>query len=186
MDLSGLTHLGGLDGADNTPGLLGYVLFAPTSYFASIAKAPKYDASKPAGTSAIITESHAFKNGLGFLRIYITLDSNELKGDVTGERDGRGLKLSYEGFHPGNKPESLELLNIVKNIDGIMLVPDADGTYIQVGAEGLGVELSIGYGSGKLSSGRRGSTVKAECYSTGLKIYKGDVVEKPAAAPVAP
>ena len=178
MDLSGLTHLTGLDGAENTPGLLGYVLFAPTSYFALIAQAPKYDAAAPAGTSAIITANHTFKQGLGFLRIYITLDSNQLKGDVTGERDGRGLKLSYEGFHPGNRPESLELLNIVKNIDGIMLVPDADGTYIQVGADGLPVELSIGFDSGKLSGGRRGSMVKAECYSTGLKIYKGDVTIK--------
>ncbi|WP_375435082.1 hypothetical protein [uncultured Hymenobacter sp.] len=182
MDLSSLTHLGGLEGADNTPGLLGYVLWAPISWFTTIAKAPKYDGAAVAGTSARITADHAFKAGKGFLRIYITLDSNELKGEVVGERDGRGQKITFEGFHPGNKAEALELVNVVKNVDGIMLVPDADGTYIQVGAQGLPVELAPSYGSGKLSGGRRGTVLKGECYSTGIKIYEGDAIEKPVGA----
>lgn len=179
MDLSNLSHLGGLEGADNTPGLLGYFLWAPIAWFDTIAKAPKYDPTKAPGTSAIIAESHTFKPGKGFLRIYMTLDSNELKGEVVGERDGRGQKLGLEGFHPGNKAAALELSNIVKNVDGIMLVPDADAQYIQVGAEGLPVELAPSYGSGRLSGGRRGITMKAECYSTGIKLYQGDVIEKP-------
>ncbi|OUJ68659.1 hypothetical protein [Hymenobacter crusticola] len=178
MDISKLSDLGGLDGADNTPGLLGYVLFAPETWFETIAKAPKYSAAAAPGTSAIIAASHTFKPGLGFLRIYITLDSNQLKADMVGERDGRGLKFNFEGFHPGSKPESMEFLNIVKNIGGIMLVPDADGTLIQVGAEGLPCELAPSWDSAKLSSGRRGFTVKGDCYAVGIKIYTGAVVEK--------
>ena len=180
MDLSNLKHLPGLDGTDNTPGLLGYILWAPTAWFATIAKAPAFSATAAAGTSAVIATSHTFKTGLGFLRIYITLDSNELKAEVVGERDGRGQKISFEGFHPGNKAESIELFNLMKNTDGIMLVPDADGTYIQVGTDGLPVEMSPSYGSGKLSGGRRGTTLKGECYAKALRLYKGDVVEKPA------
>ncbi|WP_206986587.1 hypothetical protein [Hymenobacter telluris] len=179
--MSSLTHLGGLEGADNTPGLLGYILWAPTSWFTTIAKAPKYDGTGAAGASAVIADNHAFKPGKGFLRFYITLDSNELKGEVVGERDGRGQKLTFDGFHPGNKAEALEMANIVKNVDGIMLVPDADGKYIQVGAQGLPVELAVSYGSGKLSGGRRGITLKGECYAIGIKLYEGDVLEKPAA-----
>ncbi|RSK45187.1 hypothetical protein [Hymenobacter rigui] len=180
MDLSKLGALEGPNGEDNTPGLLGYVLFAPEAWFTTIAKAPKYSAAQAkAGDSVIITENHTFKTGLGWLKLYITLDSNQLKADIVGERDGRGLKVSFEGFHPGNKPQSLEFLNLVKNIGGIMLVPDADGTYIQVGAEGLPVELTPNFDSGKLSSGRRGSMVKGEAYATGLRIYAGDVIEKP-------
>lgn len=181
MDLSNLTHLPGLNGTDNTPGLQGYILWAPTSWFQTIAKAPKFDAAAPAGTSAVIVANHTFKPGLGFLRIYITLDSNELKGEVVGERDGRGQKISFEGFHPGSKPEAIEFLNIAKNTDGIMLVPDADGTYIQVGTEGLPVELAPSWNSGKLSGGRRGTTVKGECYAKAIQLYEGDVVEKPSA-----
>ncbi|MCA8830538.1 hypothetical protein [Hymenobacter pini] len=180
MDLSKLGLLEGPNGEDNTPGLLGYVFFAPEAWFTTIAKAPKYSAAQAkAGDSVLITENHAFKAGLGFLKIYITLDSNQLKADIVGERDGRGLKIAFEGFHPGNKPQSLEFLNLVKNIGGILLVPDADGNLIQVGAEGLPVELAPSYDSGKLSSGRRGSIVKGEAYATGLRIYTGDVVEKP-------
>ncbi|GAA3953961.1 hypothetical protein [Hymenobacter algoricola] len=180
MDLSKLKALGGLEGVDNTPGLLGFVYFAPESYFETIAKAPAYSATQvSAGLSAVIATAHTFKAGLGFLKIYITLDSNELKADIVGERDGRGLKVSFEGFHPGNKPESLEFLNIVKNIGGIMLVPEPDGGFFQVGAEGLPVELTPSFATGKLSSGRRGTTVKGECYATGIKLYKGEIVEKP-------
>jgi hypothetical protein len=183
MDLSKLTNLGGPAGEDNTPGLLGYVLFAPEDWFATIAKAPKYSpAQTKAGVSAIIAASHEFKDGFGFLKIYITLDSNELKADIVGERDGRGLKVSFEGFHPGNKPESLEFLNIVKNLGGIMLVPDPDGGFFQVGAEGLPVELAPSFGTGRLSAGRRGTTVKGECYATGLKVYQGDITMKPVVA----
>jgi hypothetical protein len=185
MDISNLTSLLGLEGADNTPGLLNYVLWAPTSWFTTIAKAPKYLPTAPAGTSAIIADTHEFKDGLGFLRIYLTLDSSELKGAVVGERDGRGQKIELEGFHPGNKAASLEFFNLVKNIDGIMLVPDADGTYIQIGADGLPVEMAPAYGSGKISGGRKGTTVKVECYAVGIKLYQGDVTMKAGeAAPV--
>jgi hypothetical protein len=181
MDLSNLSNLGGLDGADNTPGLLNYVLWAPVSWFKTIAKAPKYSPTAAPGTSAVIAADHEFLDGFGWLRIYLTLDSSELKGSVVGERDGRGQKLELEGFHPGNKPEALEFFNLVKNIDGIMLVPDADNTYIQVGADGLPVEMAPAYNSGKLSGGRRGITVKVECYAIGIKLYKGDITYKPGA-----
>ncbi|WBO86257.1 hypothetical protein [Hymenobacter yonginensis] len=182
MDLAKLKNLDGPAGEDNTPGLLGYVLFAPEAWFTTIAKAPKYSAAQAtAGTSAIIATDHVFKDGYGFLKLYITVDSNQLKADIVGERDGRGLKINFEGFHPGNKPESLEFLNLVKNIGGIMLVPDADGEYIQVGAEGLPVELLPSYDSGKLNSGRRGTMVKGEAYSTGLKLYRGNIDYKPVA-----
>lgn len=180
MDLSKLTALNGPNGEDNTPGLKGYVMFAPESYFETIAQAPKYSAAQAsAGLSAVIAENHTFKTGLGFLKIYMTLDSNELKAETVGERDGRGSKLMLEGFHPGNSAQVIEMLNLVKNTGGILLVPDADGTYIQVGAKGLPAEVSFSYGSGKLSGGRRGFTIKAEAYAAAIRLYKGDVTEKP-------
>ncbi|MFC7669295.1 hypothetical protein ACFQT0_19500 [Hymenobacter humi] len=92
------------------------------------------------------------------------------------------MKVTFEGFHPGNKAKALEFARVVKNLGLIMLVPDADGTYLQVGAEGLPVELAPSYDSGKLSSGRRGFIVKGEAYANGLYIYEGDVLMKPAAA----
>jgi hypothetical protein len=170
MDLSNLSQLGGLEEADNTPGLLGYVFWAPA-----------YVGTAPAGTSAVIAADHAFQQGKGVLRIYITLDFNELKAEVVGERDGRRQKITFEGFHPGNEAASIDTFNLMKNTDGILPGPDADGTYLPVGAEGLPVELSPSYGSGKLSGGRRGTTLKGEGYAKAVQIYAGDVIEKPAA-----
>ncbi|QIX60882.1 hypothetical protein HER32_06700 [Hymenobacter sp. BT18] len=173
-----LFDLKGPNGADNTPGLLGYVLIAAEEDFTTIAKAPKVAGA--AGSTAVIVADHVFAAGKGFVKVYITLASNELKAAVVGERDGRGLKINFEGFHPGNKAEALEFANKVKNIGLIMLVPDPDGGYLQVGTEGLPCELSADYSSAKLDSGRRGFTVKGEAYATGLFLYQGDITMKPA------
>ncbi|MGI4833295.1 MAG: hypothetical protein ACRYFK_07520 [Janthinobacterium lividum] len=178
MNTFALNSLFGPQGDDNTPGLLGYVLLAREDAFSKIAKAPKTGVK--AGDTAVIVDNHTFKDPAdGFAKVYITLDSNQLKAAITGERDGRGLKLNFEGFHPGNKAEALEFFRVVKNLGLIMLVPDADGTYLQVGAEGLPVELAPDYDSGKLSSGRRGWMIKGEAYANGLYIYAGDVKIKP-------
>ncbi len=177
MNTFALNNLAGPGGDDNTPGLRGYILTAREDDFDVIAKAPATGTT--AGETAIITAPHTFKTGKGWTKQYITLDSNQLKADIVGERDGRGLKVSFEGFHPGNKAEALEFFRVVKNLGLIMLVPDADGTYLQVGAEGLPVELAPAYDSGKLSSGRRGWTVKGEAYSNGMYIYSGAVTMKP-------
>ncbi|WP_201979331.1 hypothetical protein [Hymenobacter rubidus] len=177
MNTFALSNLEGPQGDDNTPGLLGYVLTAREDDFTTIAKAPKTGTTP--GETARIVADHVFKTGKGFTKQYITLDSNQLKAAIVGERDGRGLKVSFEGFHPGNRAAALEFARVVKNLGLIMLVPDADGTYLQVGSEGLPVELACDYDSGKLSSGRRGFTVKGECYANGLYIYEGDVTMKP-------
>lgn len=173
-----LTHQKGPQGDDNTPGLLGYVYVAREDAFKKIAKAPRVGLLP--GDTAIIADNHEFLDPTdGWAKVYITLDSNSLKAAIVGERDGRGLKINFEGFHPGNQASTLEFARIVKNLGLIMLVPDADGTYIQVGAEGLPVELAPDYDSAKLSAGRRGFNVKGEAYATGLYIYAGDIKVKP-------
>jgi hypothetical protein len=178
MNTYALTHQVGPQGDDNTPGLLGYVYVAREDAFKTIARAPKTGTNP--GDTAIIVDDHVFTDPLdGWAKVYLTLDSNQLKAAIVGERDGRGLKVSFEGFHPGNKATTLEFARIVKNLGLLMLVPDADGTYIQVGAEGLPVELAPDYDSAKLSSGRRGFTVKGEAYATGLYIYAGVIKVKP-------
>ena len=178
MNTYALTHQKGPQGNDNTPGLLGYVYVAREDAFSKIARAPKVGV-KP-GDTAVIVDDHTFTDPAdGWAKVYITLDSNMLKAAIVGERDGRGLKISFEGFHPGNEASTLEFARIVKNLGLLMLVPDADGTYLQVGAEGLPVELAPDYDSAKLSSGRRGFNVKGEAYATGLYIYAGDIKVKP-------
>lgn len=177
MNTFALNHLKGPQGDDNTPGLLGYVYVAREDAFKKIAKAPK--TGTVPGETAIIADDHEFRDTTdGWAKVYLTLDSNQLKADITGERDGRGVKITFDGFHPGNDAVKLEFMRVVKNLGLLMLVPDADGNYFQVGAEGLPVELAPSYDSGKLSSGRRGFGVKGEAYATGLYLYKGAIKEK--------
>lgn len=177
MNTFELNNLEGPQGEDNTPGLRGYILTALETDFTTISKAPKTGINP--GDTAIISADHVFKPTKGWTKQYITLASNNLKATAVGERDGRGKKITFEGFHPGNKAAALEFDRVVKNLGLIMLVPDADGTYLQVGAEGLPVELSADYDSGKLDSGRRGFTIKGEAYSNGLYIYSGAIAMKP-------
>ena len=177
MNTFELNDLEGPQGEDNTPGLLGYVYTALETDFVTIAKAPKTGVNP--GDTAIIATDHVFKPGKGWTKQYITLDSNQLKAAIVGERDGRGVKITFEGFHPGNKAVALEFGRVVKNLGLLMLVPDADGTYMQVGAEGLPVELAPDYDSAKLSSGRRGFMIKGEAYANGLYIYAGAIQRKP-------
>ncbi len=177
MNTYALNHLKGPQGDDNTPGLLGFVYVAREDSFKKIAVAPK--TGTVPGETAIIADDHEFADASdGWAKVYITLDSNQLKADIVGERDGRGLKINFEGFHPGNSAEKLEFFRVVKNLGLLMLVPDADGNYFQVGSKGLPVELSPGFDSGKLSSGRRGFGVKGEAYATGLFLYTGAIKEK--------
>ncbi|WBO85989.1 hypothetical protein [Hymenobacter yonginensis] len=65
MDLSKLSHFSGLEGADNTPGLLGYVLWARTSWFTNFTKAPAYVGEAP---PAVIATAHAFQQGKGYAK----------------------------------------------------------------------------------------------------------------------
>ena len=177
MNTFALNHLKGPQGDDNTPGLLGYAYIAREDIFSKIAKAPKVGLNP--GDTAIIADDHEFTDPAeGWAKVYLTLDSNQLKADIVGERDGRGLKITFDGFHPGNDAVKLEFFRVVKNLGLIMLVPDADGNFFQVGSEGLPVELTPGYDSGKLSSGRRGFSVKGEAYATGLYLYKGAIKVK--------
>lgn len=178
MNTYALTHQVGPQGDDNTPGLLGFVYVAREDAFKTLAKAPK--TGTKLGETAIIAANHEFKDpDDGWAKVYMTLESNKLKAALVGERDGKGIKIEFEGFHPGNKAETLEFARIVKNLGLIMLVPDADGTFIQVGAEGLPVELAPDYDSGTLNAGRRGFTIKGSAYATGLYIYAGDIKVKP-------
>lgn len=178
MNTYALTHQVGPQGDDNTPGLLGFVYVAREDAFKTIAKAPKSGTTP--GETAIIKANHEFKDAAdGWAKVYMTLESNKLKAALVGERDGKGIKIEFEGFHPGNKATTLEFARIVKNLGLIMLVPDADGTFIQVGAEGLPVELAPDYDSGTLNAGRRGFTIKGSAYATGLYIYEGDIKVKP-------
>jgi hypothetical protein len=176
-----LSHLRGTQGKDNQPGLQQTIFAAPIDWFDKIAG---FKTTNNPGDSVTIDGAHTFKvnpdaavvgGKYGFLKLYSTLDTAQLKLTPTGERDGRGYKASLEMFNPANTKESAEFMRIIKNFDCLILVKYPDGTIEQVGSEGLPAEIVGEFDSGKLSGGRRGTTYKAEAYQNGHQFYEGTI-----------
>lgn len=181
--MGNLTHLPGLGGKDNQPGLQQTIFIAPIEWFKVI---KGFKTTTGVGDSVTIDGSHTFNDDpanagktYGFLKAYSTLDTAQLKLDPTGDRDGRGYKASLEFLNPGNSKESAEFMRIVKNYNCLILVKTPDGVVQQMGSEGLPAEIVGSYDSGKLSGGRRGTTFKAEAYQNGPVFYEGDIALKP-------
>ncbi|SHL26693.1 hypothetical protein [Hymenobacter psychrotolerans] len=167
-----LFDLKGPQGKDNTPGLKQNLFIAAEQDFTSI-KGVK--TSTGAGDSVTVDGTHGFAASKGFVKCYSTLGTAQLKLGNVGERDGRGKKIDFTFFHPGNAKEAAEFDRQIKNHSAIMLVTTADGTVLQLGQEGLGVEILGEYDSGTLGSGRNGFTFKVEGYANGLLFYEGDI-----------
>ncbi|WP_210519913.1 hypothetical protein [Hymenobacter terricola] len=168
-----LFDLPGLGGKDNTPGLKGNIFIAAEDAFAII---QGFKTTTAVGDSVTINGSHTFLAALGFIQVYSTQDTAMFKLDPVGERDGRGKKVAGEFFNPGNTKVAAEFDRIIKNRSCIVLVQTPDGTWLQFGGKGLGLEVLGSFDTGKLSGGRRGFTYKVEGYQNGLQFYEGDIV----------
>jgi hypothetical protein len=167
-----LFDLNGPQGKDNTPGMKQTLFIAAEQDFTTIKGVKK--TSNP-GDSVTVDGSHAFAADKGFIKCYSTLKTAQLKLGNVGERDGRGKKIDFTFFHPGNSKEAAEFDRQIKNQTCIMLVTTANGQILQLGSEGLGVEILGEYDSGTLDSGRNGFTFKVEGYDNGLLFYEGDI-----------
>lgn len=157
---------------DNTPGLMNIIYIGVMSTFLVIKGVKK---TAGIGDSVTVDGTHTFVDGEGFLKCYTTQDTQQFKLDPTGERDSRGKKIAFEFFHPGNSKEVAEFDRQIKNDEAIILVTTPDGEVLQLGSEGLGVEILGAYDSAKLSGGKRGFTFKVEGYANGLLFYEGDI-----------
>ncbi|PSR53906.1 hypothetical protein AHMF7605_10445 [Adhaeribacter arboris] len=172
-----LFDLFGPDGQDNDGGFKTLMYIAPERDFLAL-KGTKTTTAE--GDEVTIDGSHTFKPGKGFTEVYGTLDSGENKLEAVGERDGRSQKGTIEFFHPGNKKAAAVFARRVKNLACILIVEELDGTKLQLGSKGLGIEIVGSYNSGKVSGGRRGWTFKGEYYTNKQLFYEGTIALKPA------
>lgn len=160
-------------GQDNAPGIKKRVLVAPRSSFAILAE--------PAGTvgnKLRIAADHTFELGMGWVELYTTLDTGSLTAETVGERDSRSTNPKVECFHPGIYAEALEFAEEAKNDEWIALVQQLDGTYVQLGSDGLECDITYSAGSGTVSSGANGLTFTIECFGK-LFLYEGAITLKP-------
>ena len=161
---------------DNAPGTKKKVLVAPSRLFTAIATPAAAGAGD--GDTIEITGNHTFAAPDGFVELYTTLDTQELVAEMVGERDSRILNPKFDCFHPGIYKELLEFGNWAKDDEFIVLVQLLDGTYVQLGNEDVGCDITYKLGSGKNSGGGKGATFTVETFGTPY-IYAGVVTLKP-------
>jgi hypothetical protein len=168
-------------GLDNAPGLKKKAFAAPRSWFAATGglAVPTPDPMNPVpGENYLITGNHTFETGKGFIELYGTLDTAELTAETVGDRDSRTTNPKFVFQNPGLDAEGIEFAEMAKNDEWIILVEQLNGTFIQLGQDGLECDLVPSRSSGKVSGGYTGQTFTAESFGP-VFIYQGDITMKP-------
>lgn len=129
------------------------------------------------GDEALITEDHIFEVLEGFIEMYTTQATGELTAETIGDLDSRAIAPKLEFFHPGIYAAVLEFARNAQICDFIILVEQLNGTFIQMGSEGLEMAISHAVGTGKTDGGAKGLTFTAEGFSP-LFIYEGVITSK--------
>lgn len=163
----------------SAPGLT-EVLFAPKSWFATIAAPPTTHTAW--GEKNRIVDDHVFVSAspaYGFIRMYTTPRSQEITMKMVGDIDSQGLDVMLEAFSPGPNYALLELMS--EQDEYIVLARPADcelDWYFQIGQGCSGAlardwEYKSGKGGGE---GKNGFTIKFDTYASKALLYEGAVV----------
>ena len=94
----------------NASGLSNWLLLAPKPWFSTVAMPPA-SPTLP-GQSIIITTDHEFYSASphkGFVKVYTTQGSGELKHSWGGPLDSKGVTTTYEAKSPGINALAAEL-----------------------------------------------------------------------------
>jgi hypothetical protein len=110
----------------------------------------------------------------GFIELYGTLDTAELTAETVGDRDSRTTNPKFVFQNPGLDAEGIEFAEMAKNDEWIILVEQLNGSFIQLGQDGLECDLVPSRSSGKVSGGYTGQTFTAESFGP-VFIYQGDI-----------
>jgi hypothetical protein len=169
------------DLSSTAPGVVPMLLWAPRSYFETIAM----PIANPQGweDTSIITNNHVFKanpNGpaLGFIQIELTDRTGEVEWEETGELDSKGTNGVFTGWAPGLNPKIFGMFG--RTIDGIFLFQDSACTtprYHQFGSSCTpAYKDNFKFTSGKTGGeGRKGTEVKIMTYQERPFIYTGNI-----------
>lgn len=168
MAVGVVKKISGLNGENNTGGLTQRWWFAPVADFAIIKGLKAVGVS---GDAVTIDGTHTFTGDKGFYENYASQNENMIKLENVGERDNETFKASFEAYVPGNSKELAETLSVLKNTDVLVLVESNTGEVEQLGSALLPIRLTASYDSGKAGSGKKGWTIKGECFQNGKQFY---------------
>jgi len=164
--------------SNNVGGTTQKFYMAPEDYFTTIAGVK--DLSDITATSASefveITADHVFAATKGFHSFYCTRDMGAAKLTAVGERDGRGTKGEAELMIPGADADLFASMVMGKNDRWIVLVPTADGKYLQFGSSQFFAEIKYDWDAAKNESGLRGMKLTVTAFMPQPQIYSGEIV----------
>ena len=157
---------------DNNGGTKKFFYIADVTEFTTLQSFMTYSA---AGDEVIISGNHVMATNKAFAKVYITEDSGEVMAETIGSRDGRSKKFTFKGFHPGTSAVFAEFERNWKAKDAIVLIPLANGTYIQGGAAGEECEVVASWKSNKRSGDGAGFDIEISWFGNSLAIYTGTI-----------
>jgi len=129
----------------------------------------------------VIATAHTCATGCNFAKLYTTNDTSELEAAMSGQIDGRSVKLTAKFFYPGSKKALIRFINESKSDTFLFLIPLTDGTIIQLGSADFCAYVSQTFKSDKTTGRGKGAEFTVECWMDNIYIYSAAIPYTPAA-----
>lgn len=167
----------GPDGRANAAGLAMNLLVAPLSLFTLVAAPGTYTV---AGDEVKIVADHTFGASDGFTKLRFVPDSHGLNATMPEGRDSSGYMPVVEGAIVAASEEIMaEVLRNHATTDVIVLVPTANGKYIQLGTEHFPAQVrQTGDSTGTAVEGESKQAVKIISNQPKKLYYEGTITYK--------
>lgn len=163
---------------DNPGGLRQLLTYAPLVDFDTLA-VPAGAAGSGNADRVAITGNHTFKTGKRFFDIHLEINKNQFQGEIQGAIRGGHHKFTHSSFVPGLSPSQVGLLELIKGIPLVILVPLANGQWVQMGEKDNGAHLSYNIQTGTDEGGELGCAVTIISYGK-MRFYQGSISRTPA------
>lgn len=158
------------------PGIAATVWLAPLKWFTQVAR-PVPPFTLP-GQSVLITTSHTFKPGKGFLQFDLAPQKNKLEAKTVGDLGGNWLETTVEIFVPGSYTQAHAALANLLNKPLIVLVKDCncpDEWFYNIGDSCLSAWLTGDFTTSTAKDGAKGFTIKLQTNADALYYYSSEI-----------
>ncbi|HYC27604.1 MAG TPA: hypothetical protein VEB42_02295 [Chitinophagaceae bacterium] len=159
-------------------GIAQQLLIAPVEYFATNGiKSPPATGTNP-GDEVIISSSHVFKSGKGFIEILLAPELNSFQATQMGDKGSSKFDQSLRVFVPGSYFEVHETVKNLLNVPFIALIKDSEcpaDFYYQVGACGVYAYFTCDFTTGTTKEGKKGYEMVLNYTHSFVQLYQGNV-----------
>lgn len=162
------------DGSNNDGGIGQYIYYSPLSNITTFPAVP----ATPTTNADVVTVSDPFVMVATktFKKIYCTRDQGEVVSKMIGETDSKSYENTAEFFIPGNQAEVLAFLEMIKNTNGVFIVPDREDQMRIIGSKNLPAKIEVGETTtGKKAGDMRGTKITVKSVGRIAPIYDNTV-----------